>query len=44
MRVMCAYGPQAERSDGEKDQFYNKMSYEWDLQHPGDMILSVGRF
>ena len=42
MRVMCGHGSQTGRSDSEKDQFYNEM-YEWDLQHPGDMILSVGR-
>ena len=36
IRVMCAYAPhQVGRSESEKDQFYNDMASEWDLQNPG---------
>ena len=44
MRVMCAYGPQAERSDREKDKFCNKMACEWDFQNPGEMFPGLGDF
>ena len=34
IRVICAYAPQVERSEWEKDQFYNDMASEWDMQDP----------
>ena len=41
MRVMGAYEPQVERSDCEKDQFYNKVACDWDSQNPGKMVLGL---
>ena len=44
IRVICAYAPQVERSECEKDHFHNDMASEWDLQHPGEVILGLGDF
>ena len=42
VRVTCACAPQVARSECEKDQFYDDMASEWDLQNPGEMILGLG--
>ena len=39
--VICAYAPQVGRSECEKDQFYNDMASEWDLQNPREVVLLV---
>ena len=44
IRVKCAYATHVGRSECEKDQFYNKMSCEWNLQNPGEMILCTKGF
>ena len=44
IRVICAYVPQVERSECEKDQFYNEMASEWDLQNSGKVVLGLGDF
>ena len=44
MRVKCAYATHVGRSDCEKDQFYNEMASEWDLQNPDKMILGSGDY
>ena len=44
MRMIYAYGTQAGRPVCEKDQLYNEMACEWDLQNPGEMILGLGNF
>ena len=44
IRVICAYTPQVGRSECEKDQFYNNMASEWDLQNPGEVVLGLGDF
>ena len=36
--------PQVGRSECEKDQFYNDMASEWDLQNPGEVVLGLGDF
>ena len=36
MTVICAYRPQPGTTDCEKNQFYNEVSCEWDLQNPGE--------
>ena len=33
---------QLERSDCEKNQFYNEMACKWDLQNPDEMVLGMG--
>ena len=38
------YAPKVERSECEKDQFYNGMAGEWDLQNPGEVVLGLGDF
>ena len=38
IRVICAYATQIERSVCEKDQFYNDMARERDLQNPGEVL------
>ena len=43
-RVICAYGLQEGKPDCRKNQFYNEMSYEWDLQNPGEMVLGLDDF
>ena len=43
-RVTGAYAPQVERSEFEKNQFYNDMASEWDLQSPGEVALGMGDF
>ena len=42
--VICAYAPQVGRSECKKDQFYNDMASEWDLQNPGEVVLCIGDF
>ena len=44
IRVMCAYAPQVVRSDCEKDQFYNDMASEGDLQNPSEVVFGLGDF
>ena len=41
---ICAYAPQVGRSKCEKDQFYNGMASEWDLQNPSKVVLGMGNF
>ena len=36
--------PKVGRSECEKDQFYNDMASEWDLQNPGEVVLGLGDF
>ena len=38
IRAICAYDPQVGRLECEKDQFYNDMASEWDLQNPGEVV------
>ena len=44
IRVICAYAPQIGRSECKKNDFYNDMASEWDLQNPGEVILGLGNF
>ena len=44
IRVIYAYAPHVGRSEGKKDQFYNDMASEWNLQSPGEVILGLGDF
>ena len=44
IRVICAYAPQVGRSECKKDQFYNDMAGDWDLQNPSEVVLGVGDF
>ena len=44
IRVICVYIPQVGRSECKKDQFYNDMAGEWDLQNPGKVVLGLGDF
>ena len=44
IRVICAYAPQVERPECEKDQFYNDITSEWDLQNPSEVVLDMGDF
>ena len=44
MRVICAYATRIGRSECEKDQFYNDMASEWDLQSPSEVVLGMGDF
>ena len=39
--AICSYGPQVVRLDGKKDQFYNEMAGERDLQNR-DEVLDMG--
>ena len=39
--AICSYGPQVVRLDGKKDQFYNEMAGERDLQNL-DEVLDMG--
>ena len=43
-RVICAYAPQVGRSECNKDQFYNDMASECDLQNLCEMVLGMGDF
>ena len=40
--VICAYALQVGRSECEKDQFYNDMAIEWDLQNLMKWFLAWG--
>ena len=42
--VICAYAPQVGRSECKKDQFYNDMAGEWDLQNPEEVVLGMRDF
>ena len=44
IRVICAYVLQLGRSECKKDQFYNNMASEWDLQNPGEVVFALGHF
>ena len=44
VRVICAYAPQVGRLECKKDQFYNDMANEWDLQNPSEVVLGMGDF
>ena len=44
IRVICAYGPQSGRPDKEKEDFYDDMAKEWDLNRPNETILGFGDF
>ena len=44
IKVVCLYALQVERSECEKDQFYNGTASEWDLQNPGETIVGLGDF
>ena len=44
INVICAYAPQVGRPECEKDQFYNDIASEWDLQNPGEVVLGLGDF
>ena len=44
IRVLCAYVLQVGRSKYEKDQFYNDMASERDLQNPSEVVLGIGNF
>ena len=44
VRVICAYALQVGRSECEKDQFYNDIANEWDLQSPGEVVLGLWDF
>ena len=44
IRVICAYASQVGRSDCKKDQFYNDMASQWDLQNPGEVVLGLWGF
>ena len=44
IQVMSAYSPQVGRSKCEKDQLYNDMASEWDLQNPIEVVLGMGDF
>ena len=41
---MCAYAPQCGRPDKEKEDFYDDMAKEWDLNRPNETILGFGDF
>ena len=42
IKVICAYVPPVGRSECKKDQFYNGMASEWDLQNPGKSWQNLG--
>ena len=42
IRVICAYAPRVRRSECEKNQLYNDITNEWDLQNPGEVVLGMG--
>ena len=44
IRVICAYAPQIKRSECEKNQFYNDVASEWDLQNLDKVVLDLGDF
>ena len=44
IRIPYECAPKVERSDCEKDQFYNEMVNEWHLQNSGEMILGLEDF
>ena len=44
IRVICVYALQVGRSECKKDQFYDGMASEWDLQNPGEVVLGMGDF
>ena len=43
-RIIWAYASQVGRSGCKKDQFYNDMANEWDLQNPSEVVLGLGDF
>ena len=44
IRVICAYTPQVGKSECKKGQFCKDLASEWDLQSPGEVVLSLGDF
>ena len=44
IRVVCTYAPKVGRSECKKDQFYNDMASEWDLQSPDEVVHGLGNF
>ena len=39
VRVVCAYAPQSEKSDGEKERFYEEMAREWSMRNANELVL-----
>ena len=44
LKVICGYGPQSGRTNVEKDQFYDALASEWELQSEGEVVLGMGDF
>ena len=44
LKVICGYGPQSGRTNVEKDQFYDALASEWELQSEGELVLGMGDF
>ena len=44
IRIICAYTPQVGRSECERDQFYNYMAGECDLQNHSEVVLGMRDF
>uniref|UniRef100_A0A0L8HA70 Endonuclease/exonuclease/phosphatase domain-containing protein n=1 Tax=Octopus bimaculoides TaxID=37653 RepID=A0A0L8HA70_OCTBM len=44
VRVICGYGLQSGRGIAEKEQFFNEMVNEWDLQQVDELVLGISDF
>ena len=44
VKILFAHGLQSGRPVAEKQLFYDKVAYKWDLQSAGELVLGLGDF
>ena len=44
VRITCVYGLQSGRTGAEKEQFYDDLRSEWDLNSISELVLGMGDF
>ena len=44
VRVRCAYAPQSEKPDAEKERFYEEMACERSVANENELVLGLGDF
>ena len=43
-KIICAYAPQSEKPDDEKDRFYEEVAREWSMTNANELVLGLGDF
>ena len=44
VRVICAYAPQSEKPDAEKERFYEEMAREWSMGNANQLVMGLVDF